>query len=89
MDVLRAPDVDHDLHLADIHPNDGTRALLGIRLLRVLMDVPDVPPAYLERHLLLPEALGEALVRPVAQDGYDGTGFDLVCHLERHRDRGP
>src|SRR3712207_5186760 len=38
---------------------------------------------------ILPEALGEVLVGPVAQDGYDGAGLDLARDLQRHRDRGP
>src|SRR3712207_6045636 len=38
---------------------------------------------------ILPEALGEVLVSPVTQDGYDGAGLDLARHLERRRDRSP
>src|SRR3712207_3581136 len=36
---------------------------------------------------LLPEALREVLIRPVAQDGDDHTRLDLPGHLQRRRDR--
>src|SRR5918999_5501496 len=42
-----------------------------------------------KRLLLLPEALGEVLVRPVAQDGDDDARLDLFGHLQRRGDRGP
>src|SRR5919112_5060317 len=39
--------------------------------------------------LLLPEALGEVLVSPVAQDGDDDARLDPLGHLQRRGDRGP
>src|SRR3712207_6625168 len=39
--------------------------------------------------LLLPEALGEVLVSPVAQDGDDDARLDPLGHLQRHGYRGP
>src|SRR5918998_5385591 len=41
------------------------------------------------KRLLLPEALGEVLVRRVAQDGDDYARLDLLRHLQRRGDRGP
>jgi hypothetical protein len=59
MGVFRAPNVDHDLHLPDIHPNERPCALLGIGFSSVFVDVAHIPPAYLERQrlILLPETL--------------------------------
>ena len=63
----------------------------GVRLSGVLVDVVNISPSYLgaARSLILPEPLGEVLVRPVAQDGDDDTVLDPARHLERRRDRGP
>src|SRR5918998_1642688 len=41
------------------------------------------------KRLLLPEALGEVLVRPVAQDGDDDAPLDLLRHLQRRGDCSP
>src|SRR5215212_1060219 len=89
--VLGAPYIDHDLHLIEAHPDHGACALLCVRLFGVLVEVVHITPAYLERHvvLILPEPLGEVLVRSVAQDGDDDTVLDLSRHLERRRDGGP
>src|SRR5215204_815670 len=45
------------------------------------------PAPILSGKLLLPEALGEVLVGPVAQDGDYRTRLYLPCDLERRRDR--
>src|SRR5829696_2589565 len=47
------------------------------------------PAPILSGNLLLPEALGEVLVGPVAQYGDDGPRIYLPRHTERRRDRGP
>src|ERR687885_1372828 len=41
--VLGAPDVDHDLHFAYVHPDEGSGALLGVGFLRVIVDMTHVP----------------------------------------------
>src|SRR5918995_6058946 len=46
------------------------------------------PAPILSGNLLLPEALGEVLVGPVAQDGDDSTRLYLPGDFERRRDRG-
>src|SRR5215210_2782561 len=45
------------------------------------------PAPILSGNLLLPEALGEVLVGPVAKDGDDRTRLYLLCDPERRRDR--
>src|SRR5918993_3263935 len=46
------------------------------------------PAPILSGNLLLPEALGEVLVRPVAQYGDDGPRVHLPRNPKRRRDRG-
>src|SRR5919199_3229225 len=41
--VFRSPDVDYNLHVARVHPDDGPGALLRVSLLRVVVDVFHVP----------------------------------------------
>src|SRR5215207_7208155 len=48
---------------------------------------PTSPAPILSGNLPLPEALGEVLVSPVAQDGDDRTRLYLPRHPERRRDR--
>src|SRR5918997_1060217 len=49
---------------------------------------PTSPAPILSGKLLLPEALVEVLVGPVAQDGDDGAGIQLPRDPERRRDGG-
>src|SRR5919107_3523686 len=81
------PHVDDDLDATAVDTDKRTGTLLGVRFSSVVVDLPQVPCAYLERHLLLPELLGEVLVGPVAQDGDDRTRLYLPRDLERGRDR--
>src|SRR5215212_2889423 len=85
--VLCPPHVDDDLDAAAVDTDKRTGTLLRVRFSGVVVDLPQVPCAYLERHLLLPEVLGEVLVGPVAQDGDDRTRLYLPRDLERRRDR--
>src|SRR5918999_2561044 len=85
--VLGPPHVDYDLDAAAVDADQRTCTLLRIRFSGVIADLPQIPCANLERHLLLPEALGEVLVGPVAKDGDDGTRLYLPRDLERRRDR--
>src|SRR5918994_6744292 len=48
---------------------------------------PNSPAPILSGNLLLPEALGEVLVGPVAQDGDDRPRLYLPRYLERRRNR--
>src|SRR5215218_6003404 len=85
--VLGPPHVDDDLDAAAVDTDQRTGTLLRVRFSGVVVDLPQIPCAYLERHLLLPEVLGEILVCPVAKDGDDRTRFYLPRDLERRCDR--
>src|SRR5918997_2901726 len=85
--VLGPPHVDYDLDAAAVDADQRTCTLLRIRFSGVIADLPQIPCANLERHLLLPEALGEVLVGPIAKDGDDRTRLYFPRDLERHRDR--
>src|SRR5919107_1010802 len=85
--VLGPPHVDHDLDAAAVDTDQRAGTLLGIRFSGVVVDLPQIPCAYLERHLLLPELLGEVLVGPVAEDGDHSTRLYLPRDFERRRDR--
>src|ERR687889_62337 len=87
MCVLGPPHVDDDLDAAAVDTDKRTGTLLGVRFSSVVVDLPQVPCSYLERHLLLPKLLGEILVGPVAQDGDDRTRLYLPRDLERGGDR--
>src|SRR5215212_1480473 len=52
--VLSSPDVDHDLHLPRVDPDEGPGALLGVGLPGVVVDVPHVPSPDLERQRATP-----------------------------------
>src|SRR5829696_2031594 len=85
--VLGPPHIDDDLDAAAFDADQRTGTLLRVRLFGVVVDLPQVPCAYLERHLLLPEALGEVLIGTVAKDSDDRTRLYLPRDLERSRDR--
>src|ERR671920_778227 len=85
--VLGPPHVGDDLDAAAVDTDKRTGTLLRVRFSGVIVDLPQVPCAYLECHLLLPKLLGEILVSPVAQDGDDRPRLYLPCDLERGRDR--
>src|ERR671914_2000519 len=85
--VLGPPHVDDDLDAAAVDTDQRAGTLLRVRFSGVVVDLPQIPCAYLERHLLLPELLGEVLVGPVAKDGDDRARLYLPRDLERHRDR--
>src|SRR5918995_5671787 len=85
--VLGPPHVDDDLDAAAVDADQRAGTLLGVRFPGVVVDPPQIPCAYLERHLLLPEVLGEVLVGPVAKDGDDRTRLYLPRDLKRRRDR--
>src|SRR5215216_5857234 len=85
--VLGPPHVDDDLDAAAVDTDQRTGTLLRVRFSGVVVDLPQIPCAYLERQLLLPKVLGEILVCPVAKDGDDRTRFYLLRDLECRRDR--
>src|SRR5919112_955364 len=85
--VLGPPHVDDDLDATAVDTDKRTGTLLRVRFSSVVVDLPQVPCAYLERHLLLPKLLGEVLVGPVTQDSDDRTRLYLPRDLERGRDR--
>src|ERR671911_2657045 len=85
--VLGPPHVDDDLDAAAVYTDQRAGTLLRIRFPGVVVDLPQIPCAYLERHLLLPELLGEVLVGPVAKDGDHSTRLYLPRDLERRSDR--
>src|SRR5829696_6368233 len=69
--VLGPPHVDDDFDTAAVDADQRTGTLLRVRFSSVVVDLLQVPCAYLERHLLLPKLLGEVLVGPVTQDSDD------------------
>src|ERR671911_3038488 len=85
--VLGPPHVDDDLDAAAVDADQRAGTLLGVRFPGVVVDPPQIPCAYLERHLLLPEVLGEILVGPVAKDGDDHPRLYLPPDPERRSDR--
>src|SRR5918993_4273330 len=85
--VLGPPHVEDDLDAAAVDADQRASTLLRIRFSGMIADLPQIPCAYLERHLLLPEVLGEVLVGPVAKDGDDRPRLYLPRDPERRRDR--
>src|ERR671932_2913097 len=53
------------------------------------MSLPPPAPILSGNGLLLPEALGEILVRTVRQNGDDHARLEIPRNLERRRHRGP
>src|SRR5688572_1296809 len=85
--VLGPPHVDDDLDTTAVDADQRASTLLRVRFSGVIVDLPQIPCAYLERHLLLPEVLGEVLVGPVAKDGDDRPRLYLPRDPQRRRDR--
>src|SRR5918993_715361 len=85
--VLGPPHLDQHPYSAAVDTDQRAGTLLGVRFPGVVVDLPQIPCAYLERHFLLPELLGEVLAGPVAKDGDHGTRLDLPRYFERRRDR--
>src|SRR5215216_915915 len=62
--VLGPPNVDYDLDVAAVGTDQRAGTFFGVRFSGVIVDLPQVPCAYLERQLIPPKSSRRGTCRP-------------------------